>query len=560
MTGSAILNGVLLTAGFPLAQDAPAQRLEIEGLSWGAIAPELLVAGAGLLLLLLAIAGPFRTLLAGASTVALAGLGVWFIIDGPLLAGIALVLVGAAFITFAVSFDDRPQLIQAWLAAATMVGALLLTAWQWNDLYAVDGPGVIFGGAIGLDGVALFTRIVVFVTGLIVIPMGYAYLQDRGIYRLEFEPLVLFSITGMTVLGAAGDLLIVFLAIEVLSFPLYVLAGIARRDRRAQEAALKYFLLGAVASAVMLYGIALVYVATGTIDLAGVGQAVGLLTTPMPVVYLGIALITVGLGFKAAVVPFHFWTPDVYQGSPTNITAFMAAGTKAAAFAALLRVYLVGFGPLEAAWVPVLAALAAVTMMVGAIAAVIQVDVKRVLAYSSVAHVGYALVGVSAASPEGISATLYYLLTYAVSALAAFGCVVAIERQRRGEVALVDLRGMGRRSPVLAGVLGLSLLSLAGIPATAGFTGKFAVFRVGVEAGLAWLVVIGVISSAIAAFFYLRLMGAMFLEDPDVDGGPPLLTTGLSVAIAAAIAGVLFLGILPMDVIGLAGEAASIAR
>lgn len=543
---------------------AQVTTLQMPEIAWSAIAPELLVVGTALLLLVLAVGGAARLLFALPVGIATAALGLWLILEGLTLPGAAIVAFAAATIAVPVAFDDRPALIQTWLAGFGLLGALALTGWQWVDAYLTGGTSVVLGGAIAFDGVAVFTRVVVLVVALLVLPLGYGYMQERGIHRLEFEPLLLLSAAGMTVLGAAGDLLVVFLAIELLSFPLYVMAGIARRDRRAQEASLKYFLLGAVASAILVYGIALTYVGTGTVDLAGIGDAIAVVTTPMPVVYLGLALITVGLGFKAAVVPFHLWTPDVYQGSPTNVTAFMAAGTKTAAFAVLLRVYLMAFGRLDVSWVPVLAAVAAVTMLVGAIAAVLQRDVKRVLAYSSIAHVGYALVGVSSASVDGISSTLYYLLTYAVSALAAFGCVIAIERRRRGEVALVDLKGMGRRAPVLAGVFGLSLLSLAGIPATAGFTGKFAVFTAGVDAGLTWLVVVGVISSVIAAFFYLRLMGAMYLEEPDLEHGNgaamPVLTTGLSVAIAAAVAAVVVLGVLPETFVTLADQAASIAR
>jgi NADH-quinone oxidoreductase subunit N len=538
-----------------------AERLEIPDVSFGAIAPEILLTGVALLLLGLAVGGGARVFIGGFGALVSAGIGVWFLLTGLLVPGAALVAVGAGTLAFALAFDERPELMQIWLAAIGLVGALALTVWQWTDLYAEEGARTVFSGAIAIDGVALYARGIIFVTALLVLPVGYGYLKERGIYRLEFEPLLLFSVIGMTILSAAGDLLIVFLAIELLSFPLYILAGIARRDRRAQEAALKYFLTGAVASAILLFGIALVYIATGSIALSAVAEGVTLVGTPFGVVLLALALITVGLGFKAAVVPFHFWTPDVYQGSPTNVTAFMAAATKAAAFVVLLRVYLLAFGQLEQSWVPVLATLAALTMLLGAIAAIVQRDVKRVLAYSSVAHVGYALVGVTSGSIVGLSATMYYLLTYAVSAVAAFACIVAIERRRRGEVALIELKGLGRRSPVLAGIFGLSLLSLAGIPATAGFTGKFAVFRAGVEADLVWLVVVGVVSSVIAAFFYLRLMAAMFLEDPE-EGvvGAPILSTGLSAAIAVAAAAVVVLGILPEPFVALADQAASIAR
>jgi NADH-quinone oxidoreductase subunit N len=534
--------------------------VSVPDIAWSAIAPELLVAGMALVLLLLAVGGSYRLLVAGLGAVGSGGIGLWLVLDGLVVPGAVLLAVAAALVATVLAFEERPHLTQVWLAGAALAGGLALTGWQWQEIYLVAGPDLHIAGAVALDGIALFARIVILLAGLIALPMGHGYFQERGIYRPEFEPLLLFSITGMTVLAAAADLLVLFISIELLSFSLYVMIAMARRDRRAQEASLKYFLLGAVASAVLLYGIAMIYVATGTIDIGRIGTAAGLATTPLPVLFLGVALITVGLAFKAAAVPFHFWVPDVYQGSPTNITAFMAAATKAAAFAAVLRIYLVAFDPLTESWVPVLAAVAAVTMLVGALGAIVQRDIKRVLAYSSVAHVGFALVGVSSASPAGLSATLYYLLTYAVSALAAFGCVIAIERRRRGEVALVDLRGLGRRAPVLSAFFGLSLLSLAGIPATAGFTGKYAIFLAGVDAGLIWLLVIVVLASIIAAFFYLRLIGAMFLEEPEADAGMPILTIGLSAAIALAVTLVVGIGILPETFVTLADQAVSIAR
>lgn len=537
-----------------------ADTIEAPPFEFSAFAPESLLVWAAMVLLLLAVASGRRAVVGPLLGVLTAGVGVWLLVRGLEVPGATTIGFGAAVVASAVAFSSRPQLLQTWVAGAAVVGALALTGWQWADIYVETGAATYLSGAIALDGVALYTRVTVLVSALLVIPISYGYLQDRRAYRLEFEPLLLLSVSGMTILGAAGDLLMVFLAIELLSFALYVLCGLARRDRRSQEASLKYFLLGAVTSAILLYGIALLYVATGTIELGVLSVSLSLVTTPEAVVFLGMALVTVGLAFKVGAVPFHFWTPDVYQGAPTNVTAFMAAATKAAAFAALLRVFLLSFGRLDDAWVPVLAGIAVLTMMVGAVAAVIQRDVKRVLAYSSVAHAGYALIGVSAATPLGLSATLYYLLTYAVTAVGAFGCVVAIERRRRGEVALVDLRGLGKRSPVLAGVFGLTLLSLAGIPATAGFAGKFAIFRAGLEADLGWVVLVGVVSSVIAGFFYLRLIAAMYLEEPDEAMQEPVLTTGLSAGIAAAAAAVVVLGILPDAFVTLADRAAVIAR
>jgi NADH-quinone oxidoreductase subunit N len=350
-----------------------------------------------------------------------------------------------------------------------------------------------------------------------------------------------------------------------------VLASLARRDRRSQEAGLKYFVTGAVASAVLLYGLALLYVATGTLSIPGIGASLTSVLVPRGVALAGLVLVTVGVAFKVALVPFHFWTPDVYQGSPTNITAFMAAATKAAAFALLLRLYLVAFPALRAWWIPVLAVLAAATMLYGAFAALAQHDVKRILAYSSITHAGYATIGVLALSRAGLSATLLYLLTYAVGTIAAFGVVIAVERRRRGEVTLSTLRGLGRTSPLLAGILSLAMLSLAGLPLTAGFIGKLEVFRAGVNAGLVWLVLIGVLSSLIAAYFYLRIAGIMFLEEPlgaegaaegteAAEARMPILSAGLSAATAVAAALIVVLGVQPQLLLELAGYAGVLLR
>jgi NADH-quinone oxidoreductase subunit N len=492
------------------------------------------------------------------------GLGAWLVSQGWLVPGAVALALGVAAPALVVAFPRRGSLIQAWGAALSLVGALVLTGWQYTAVLDV-GIGVLvpqeaLGGALANDGIALFTRLTVYLSALLVIPIGYGYLQDRRINRAEVEPLLLLAVVGMAALGTANDLITLFIALEVLSLALYVLAGLARRDRRSQEASLKYFVLGSVASAILLYGMALLYVATGTLDLPGIGAGLGLVTTPRVVSVLGLALVTVGIGFKVALAPFHLWTPDVYQGAPTNVTAFMAAATKAAAFAAALRLYLVAFPDLAGLWVPILSVLAAITMLYGAWVAIVQQDLKRILAYSAVTHAGYATIGLVANTDAGLSATLWYLLTYAVATLGAFGCIVAVERLRQGEVTLRDVRGLGRTSPAVAGILALCLLSLAGIPATAGFIGKLAVFQAGVEAGLTWLVVVGVVSSVIAAFFYLRIAGMMFLEEAEEGRALPIVTGGLSFVVSVSAALVVFLGVQPQLLLELADIAAVIVR
>jgi NADH-quinone oxidoreductase subunit N len=534
--------------------------------SFAAIAPELVLTGAALVLLLVAITRGRPQLVMLPVGLATIGLGAWVALGGALVPGVVLALLGVAAPVLPVLLPGRATLVQAWGAGLALAAALVLTMWEVRDIFSGGRlvPVAEFAGSFASDGITLFTRLTVYLAALIVVPLGYAYLQERRINRAEVESLILLAAVGMTVLAGANDLITAFVALEVLSFALYVLAGLARRDRRSQEAGLKYFVTGAVASAVLLYGLALLYVATGTLSITGIGGVLTSVLVPRAVAVAGLVLVTVGVAFKVALVPFHFWTPDVYQGSPTNITAFMAAATKAAAFAFVLRLYLVAFPGLAAWWVPVVAALAAVTMLYGAFAALSQHDVKRILAYSSITHAGYATIGVLALSRAGLSATLLYLLTYAVGTMAAFGVVIAMERRRRGEVTLATLRGLGRTSPLLAGILSLALLSLAGLPLTAGFIGKLEVFRAGISAGLTWLVVVGVASSLVAAYFYLRIAGIMFLEDAtegvDEDARMPLLSTGLSTATAISGALVLVLGVQPQLLIELAGHAGVLLR
>jgi NADH-quinone oxidoreductase subunit N len=543
-----------------LAQ-APATPTEI---AWSTFAPEVVVVATALALLLFAVAGRRRMLVA--VPMALVGLvvGVLLVAAGQVVPGIVAIVLGAGALALTFGLAASPPVLHSWLAGLGAAGALALTVWQAvvPMQLSVEGLTTVTAleGSVALDGISLFTRLTVYATTLLVLPLGHAYLRDREVHRPEFEPLLLLSASGMAVLGAANDLITFFVALEVLSIALYVLSGIARRDRRSQESAIKYFVMGSVASAILLYGMALLYVATGSLDLAGIGEAVSLFSTPYRVVLIGMVLTTVGLGFKVALVPFHAWTPDVYEGAPTNVTAFMAAATKAAAFAGLLRIYVTAFGFLTDVWVPILAVLAAITMLYGAVVALVQQDVKRILAYSALSHAGYAAIGVAAASPAGVSGTLWYLMTYALSTLAAFGAVIAIERRNHRQVTLGDMRGLGRTSPALAGIMSVALLSLAGLPPLAGFVGKLQVFTAGVESGLTWLVVIGVISSVIAAFFYLRIMGMMFLEDPVEGMLEPAYSTGWSLGINLAGVLVVYLGLQPAILLDLADKSAVLAR
>ncbi|NDV06270.1 NADH-quinone oxidoreductase subunit NuoN [Rhodococcus sp. IEGM 248] len=378
----------------------------------------------------------------------------------------------------------------------------------------------------------------------------------------EVFPLTLFAVGGMLLFPASNDLLTMFVALEVLSLPLYLLCGLARRRRLlSQEAALKYFLLGAFSSAFFLFGVALLYGYAGTVELPRIADALARGTDDKTLALIGTALLSVGLLFKIGAVPFHSWIPDVYQGAPTPITAFMAAATKVAAVGAMLRIFYVALPDLRADWRPVMWGVAILTMVVGAVMAVTQNDVKRMLAYSSVAHAGFILTGLIAANRAGLSSTMFYLLAYGFSTLGAFA-VVTLVRDSRGEATdLSRWAGLGRRSPLVGGVFALFLLAFAGIPLTSGFVSKFAVFQAAVEGGAVPLVLVGVVSSAIAAFFYVRVIVLMFFSEPQSDA-PTIVVPSMftAAAIAVGVVVTVVLGILPQGALDLADQAAVFFR
>jgi NADH-quinone oxidoreductase subunit N len=447
----------------------------------------------------------------------------------------------------------RNRAALAVMAMAGVVGAAVATVFLWN--FDSEGTPTVLGGMVATDRFSVFFRLVVLASAAVAILLSAHYLQRTRDARGEFYALLLFASSGMTLLTAAADLIVVFLALEVLSLSLYVMVGISRRRMASQEASLKYFLLGAFSSAFFLYGIALAYGATGTTSLAGIADELSGRFEDLALVLAAAGLLAVGFAFKVAAVPFHMWTPDVYQGAPTPVTAFMAAGTKVAGFAALIRVATVALGPLGWNILPVLAGLAALTMVAGSILAIAQDDVKRMLAYSSIAHAGFVLVGVGALNQQGISGVMFYLLAYAAMIMGAFGVVILVSRVGEDRTTLRSYRGIGRTNPGLAAVLALFLLSLAGIPPTAGFIAKVLVFQAAVDAGLAWLVVLAVVASVIAAFFYIRVLVFMYMEEPEdreaVPGGAaPAWALGVT-AVAT-----LLLGVFPSLVLGSIGDAA----
>jgi NADH-quinone oxidoreductase subunit N len=429
------------------------------------------------------------------------------------------------------------------LGVAGLAGSGLASVLLWG------GPAATFQRMVALDGFSLFFNVVVCaVTGLVLL-LSVGYLRRVAAETGEHYVLVLFAALGMMVMAAATDLLVVFLGLELMSLALYVLAGSFRTRPIGNEASMKYFLLGAFASGFFLYGIALLYGATGSTNLARVGAA---LAAPgagrSPLVLAGLGLLLVGFGFKASAVPFHQWAPDVYEGAPTTVAALVATGSKAAAFAALLRV-LVALRGLEADWVALLWVAAVATMTVGNVAAIAQSNVKRLLAYSSVAHAGYMLVGLTAGLAPGAPAVLFYLAAYGVASVGAFGVLLLLERSEAGAAAeatdVAACAGLAARHPVLAFALTVFLLALVGMPPTAGFVGKVYLFAAAVREGFVWLAVIAVLNSVVAAYYYLRLVVYMYMREPEGPAVRAVLTPAAGLALGLSLWVTLQLGVWP---------------
>ncbi|MBS41720.1 MAG: NADH-quinone oxidoreductase subunit NuoN [Nocardioides sp.] len=476
------------------------------------------------------------------------------------------------------------------LAATVAVGVGLDAAGSGRGLVGaegsivVDGPATFIWGLIlvfTLAGVALFAEhkvdqgVSVFAGQAAALPGTDAEREasTRGLVHTEVYPLLMFSVGGMLLFAASGDLLTMFVALEVLSLPLYLLSGLARRRRLlSQEAAMKYFLLGAFSSGFFLYGVALLYGFAGSMDLAAIDQAVVNRTDGRDLLLIGTAMLAVGLLFKVGAVPFHAWTPDVYQGAPTAVTAFMSAATKIAAFGAILRLFYVGLGGSRWDWGPMMWVVAILTMLVGSVLAVVQTDVKRMLAYSSVAHTGFLLTGVLGLQSAGeladgqvtsLQAVLFYLATYGFATVGAFA-IVALVRDAAGEAsAFSRWTGLGKRSPLVAAAFAFLLLSMAGIPLTSGFVGKWAVFTVAMSSGAWPVVLVAIASSIIAVSFYVGLIKVMFVTDPEPGTEVASVTTpsfATSITIAVCVAMTLVLGLVPGPLLDLAAEAGTFVR
>jgi NADH-quinone oxidoreductase subunit N len=488
--------------------------------------------------------------------------------------------------------QGRRRLVQLVLALAATAGALVAVAALWAGVRDTGGT-VVLGGSMILDGPALVLQGMVALLALVALLVvadrghngedafapqaaavpGSQYERtatELGLTQTEVYPLVLFAAGGMMIFPAAGDLLTMFVALEVLSLPLYILSGLGRRHRLwSQEAAMKYFLLGAFTSAIFLFGIALLYGFAGSVRLSAIADATATTVGMDPLLLGGVVMVAIGLLFKVGAVPFHSWTPDVYQGAPTPISGFMAACTKVAAFGALLRLVYVVVPAVEWDLRPVLWAVVILTIAVGTLASLAQQDMKRILGYSAIAHTGFILTGVVALDVDGVSGVLFYLLAYGAAAIGAFAVVTlvrSVDSQGRvtGEAThLNQWAGLGRRSPWLAGAFCLFMLSFAGIPLTAGFIGKFAVFSAAVDGDATPLAVVGVLGSAVAVFFYIRIVMVLFFStrSPEADRVHGAVTVvrseGLTtVAITLAVVATIGLGVLPSPVLDLVGEAA----
>lgn len=443
---------------------------------------------------------------------------------------------------------------KAWLSRISLLG--LLAALVANALIPQSNTPA-WQGMLASDAISGYFNFVMLLIAALSLMLSSDYLQRQGLERGEYYALLLTSTLGAMLMGSSADLLMVFLGLETLSIPLYILSGFARGQSRSQEASLKYFLLGAFSSAVFLYGIALVYGATGTTNLAALSQQLGTMSAS-PLLLAGAGLLLVGLGFKAAAVPFHTWAPDVYEGAPTSVTAFMAVMAKAGAFGALLRVFMLALpqqSQLASDWGLLVGVLAALTMILGNFVALVQLDLKRMMAYSSIAHAGYLLVAVAVSAAGGetaglaTSSLLFYLLAYTFMTLGAFGVLLLLERQGEN-LALNDLAGLALRHPLASAAMALFMISMAGLPPTAGFFAKFYVFSAALSAGNLGLVLalIGVLTSVVSVYYYLRVVYYLYMRPAAVERPIYASSSWATAALVIAALGVLVLGILPAPV------------
>jgi NADH-quinone oxidoreductase subunit N len=450
--------------------------------------------------------------------------------------------------SFRVPHEELPLGGHGTFGIIGLTGAILASVFLWTR--EITGFGVIV-----IDHYTLFFNITICAIGLLTILLSSGSAARDHLPAGEYHALTLFSVAGMMLMGSTKDLLLIFIALEIMSLGVYVMTGLRRASEQGAEAAFKYFVLGGFSSAFFLYGIAFAYAVAGTTKLDELGMRVASSSVaPGITVVLAMALLLVGFAFKVSAVPFHMWTPDAYEGAPTLVTGFMSTGVKAAAFAAFLRVFLSAFEPLHVQWAPVLSAIAGLTMLLGTIVGVAQSNVKRMLAYSSIAHAGYLLVGLIAANPAGKAAVLFYLVAYGVTNLGAFGVLAALSSADRPHDDVRDFAGLWQDRPGLAALLTVFLLSLGGFPPTVGFIAKWYIFNAALQKGLIALTVLGVLTSVVSVFFYLRIVVMMYMTDERAPGHRPALSGLAATGLLLALLAVFYLGVLPGQLIAVAAD------
>lgn len=468
---------------------------------------------------------------------------------------ILLALGAAAVLLVEVQWKPTTRVLGV-IAATALVLAAGFTVWQWiqaGDAVTLGSPAelIVFSGLVVMDGFAVFGRFALLAVTAFGLLAGWRYLVGLGRRGAEAIALVLLATAGFSIMVAANNLVMMFLGLEVGSIALYVLAGMSRERARSDEAAIKYFLLGSFASAIFIYGVALLYAGTGEFEILAMRSFLSEFVVFSPaVILIGMGLVIVGLGFKVSAAPFHSWAPDVYQGAPAGLVGYMAAMAKVAGFVAIARILLTGLDSLDADWLPIVAGIAALSMLAGAMLALVQGDVRRMLAYSGVAHAGFIMTGVVGGTTEGV---LFYLVVYSLQLVGAFAVVAAVSGPDNSESALDAYRGLGRRSPLIAGSFTVLLLGMAGLPVTAGFIAKFGVFAQAWNSGFEWLVVVAVLASVIAFAFYLRIIVMMYMDEGDATGieVPGTVRWVLAVAVGTTI----LWGILPGSLLSLAADA-----
>ena len=470
---------------------------------------------------------------------------------------IIMTVVGTLIMLLDAMLPDDDKNIASYFSVAALIAALG-AAIAANNL-----PGTAFSNMMIVDGFATFFRVLVIGVGILTVLSSSQYLKREHAGTGDYHALLLFSIVGQCVMATANELIMIFIGIEISSIATYVLAGYLRDDKRNNEAALKYFLLGSFATAFLLYGIAWIYGTTGSTNLGEIRQYLMSSTAAPNIILVGTAaaLMFVGFAFKVSAAPFQIWAPDVYQGAPAPVTLFMSAAPKAAAFAVFLRVFMTAFEPIMSRWEPFVWSSALLTMVVGNFGALVQTNIKRMLAYSSIAHAGYVMVAIAAHSSIGVAAAMFYLAAYAFMNIGAFAVVAHFARQGEKYLNIDEMSGLGWKQPVTAGLFSIFLLSLIGVPLTGGFFGKFYIFKAALDSNLIWLAVLGLLNSAVGAYYYLRVMVVMYMQEPgEATESIQPLGPGIRTTLWASALGTLLLGVFPSVILNFARNASTLVK